>query len=134
MFRNDALDKGDWLDAVMFDEGPRRVPPKTFEDPAITLDVQAVAYPKNIKKDGKALDRFNLSNDWAYEGAKSQRADRVRQVVGPAVIEHALPAVKLHFQYVCLLQAHQISTNPIFRSKNCVRFIDLLLDSLFIRI
>lgn len=118
MFRNEALDKGDWLDAILFEEGARRVLPRTFEDPAVTLDVEPVdmngkplprvpsslstrRFAPSLTPGGprKPLDKFNISDDWAYELKKNARQDLIRQVVGPAVIEHALPALQLHFQY-----------------------------------
>ncbi len=47
MFRNNELDRGDWLDRVLFDEGQGLVKTeKTFEDPAITLDIQTLSHEK----------------------------------------------------------------------------------------
>jgi hypothetical protein len=48
MFRNNALNDGDWLEAVVYDDEPRKVAPKTFDDPAITLDVQTIDLNKSI--------------------------------------------------------------------------------------
>ena len=45
------------------------------------------------------MDRFNISDDNLYEQVKNNKSDRIRQVAGPVVLEHALPAIKLNFQY-----------------------------------
>ena len=47
MFRNQELDGGDWLDHVLFDEGTHLLIEKTFDDPAITLDIQTIPLQSN---------------------------------------------------------------------------------------
>ncbi|KAI7885524.1 hypothetical protein K492DRAFT_141626 [Lichtheimia hyalospora FSU 10163] len=42
------------------------------------------------------ISRFNLSNDKFYESHYTGRLVRVRQTLGELVVQHALPALKLH--------------------------------------
>lgn len=104
LFRNHLLDSGEWLDAVVEDEFTQRVRLEDLDDPMIVFDTTKTIPKKPLRKsiigkDGKPIDVYNISNDWAYEIYKSHKTDRVRQVVGPTKLEHAHCAIRLHFQY-----------------------------------
>lgn len=47
----------------------------------------------------KALRRFNISNDEAYELLKEAHQDKVRATIGNIVVEHSLPALRLTWPY-----------------------------------
>lgn len=104
LFRNHLLDSGEWLDAVVEDEFTNRIRLGDLDDPMIVFDTSK-SVPKRpvqksiLGKDGKPIDIYNISNDWAYESFRNQKTDRVRQVVGPTKLEHAYCAIRLHFQY-----------------------------------
>ncbi len=52
-----------------------------------------------LQRDKSVLkDRFNISNDQAYEIARQRH--RVRQTFGQLVVQHAYPAVKLQLPFV----------------------------------
>ncbi|KAJ1341751.1 hypothetical protein BSLG_003646 [Batrachochytrium salamandrivorans] len=122
-FRNTHLDKDDWLDAIVFDEGvPAKKVPFHLDDPRLVIssetltDIQQRARnpvaPKSIfykhRPDGKLIDRFNISEDWLYEVIKPRTA-RIRQTHGPVSIQHSLPAIKMHPQYLKpLLQLREL--------------------------
>ncbi|KAI8335611.1 hypothetical protein BD560DRAFT_451101 [Blakeslea trispora] len=96
-----------------------------LNDPNMLFDVEEVEatkellpQPKHVKKGRKPLprplpkiqifhtetephnklplNRFNLSNDKHYESHLAGRLIRVRQTFGQLVVQHALPALKLH--------------------------------------
>ncbi|CEI86217.1 hypothetical protein RMCBS344292_00661 [Rhizopus microsporus] len=96
-----------------------------LNDPNMLFDVEEVEatkelliQPKHVKKGRKPipkplpkiqiyhteiephnklpLNRFNLSNDKHYETHLAGRLVRVRQTFGQLVVQHALPALKLH--------------------------------------
>lgn len=96
-----------------------------LNDPNMLFDVEEVEAtkelliePKHVKKGRKPLpkpipkiqiyhtdtephnklplNRFNLSNDKFYESHLAGRLVRVRQTFGQLVVQHALPALKLH--------------------------------------
>lgn len=98
-----------------------------LNDPNMLFDVEEVEatkelliQPKHVKKGRKPLpkplpkiqiyhtdtephnklplNRFNLSNDKHYESHLAGRLIRVRQTFGQLVVQHALPALKLHPQ------------------------------------
>jgi transcription initiation factor TFIID subunit 1 len=104
LFRNHLLDSGEWLDAVVEDEFTTRIILGDLDDPMIVFDTTKTV-PKRptentiMGKDGKPIDVYNISNDWAYETFRTHKTDRVRQVVGPTKLEHAHCAIRLHFQY-----------------------------------
>ncbi|KAJ1332117.1 hypothetical protein BSLG_008936 [Batrachochytrium salamandrivorans] len=122
-FRNTHLDKDDWLDAIVFDEVSQLKVPFHLDDPRLVIssetltDIQQRARnpvaPKSIfykhRPDGKLIDRFNISEDWLYEVIKPRTA-RIRQTHGPVSIQHSLPAIKMHPQYVAqaLLQLREL--------------------------
>lgn len=47
----------------------------------------------------KALRRFNIANDDAYELLKQAHQDKVRATIGNIVVEHGLPALRLTWPY-----------------------------------
>ncbi|KAI8646780.1 hypothetical protein BD408DRAFT_409720 [Parasitella parasitica] len=98
-----------------------------LNDPNMLFDVEEVEatkelliQPKHVKKGRKPLpkplpkiqiyhtdtephnklplNRFNLSNDKHYESHLAGRLIRVRQTFGQLVVQHALPALRLHPQ------------------------------------
>ncbi|KAJ8324904.1 hypothetical protein O5D80_006435 [Batrachochytrium dendrobatidis] len=131
-FRNTHLDKDDWLEAVVFDEDTPSVKvPFHLDDPRLVISNETlVGIQKRAKNppasqslfykqrpDGKLIDRFNISEDWLYEVTKPRTA-RVRQTHGPVSIQHSLPAIKMHPQYLKpLLQLRELRSfhRPAFK-------------------
>jgi transcription initiation factor TFIID subunit 1 len=120
MFRNDILDGEDWTKAIVWNE-PSEIPSTEFhiDDPTLVLlqseadrilnfiqDVKDVpekhnenmySVPFYKKVNGKAVDRYNISDDHKYEIKKS--TGRVRQTHGPIKLQHSIPAIRLHPLY-----------------------------------
>ncbi|RCH98389.1 hypothetical protein CU098_001426, partial [Rhizopus stolonifer] len=55
-----------------------------------------IYYTESEPHDKLPLNRFNLSNDKHYETHLTGRLVRVRQTFGQLVVQHALPALRLH--------------------------------------
>ncbi|KAI8371514.1 uncharacterized protein BYT42DRAFT_580545 [Radiomyces spectabilis] len=56
-----------------------------------------IIYPVDTEPHSKLpLNRFNLSNDKYYESHYTGRLVRVRQTLGQLVVQHSLPALRLH--------------------------------------
>lgn len=54
------------------------------------------------------LNRFNLSNDKFYDSHYIGQLVRVRQTLGELVVDHALPALRLHPALVSAIRNGQI--------------------------
>lgn len=63
-----------------------------------------VANPKASSRtfQAKGLNqRYNVSNDEAYDLLKANHQSKVRSTLGTLSVEHSLPAVRLQWPYVC---------------------------------
>ncbi|KAI9092172.1 hypothetical protein DFS34DRAFT_633941 [Phlyctochytrium arcticum] len=96
VFRNYSLDTEDWEARIEW-EGDRP-PPDTALGPSIAQKVRVYRNPMSDVY-LKQLKRFNLSHDRFYDSQSHQSSDRVRQTYGGGVLQHALPAIKLHPHY-----------------------------------
>ncbi len=54
------------------------------------------AFTKNLSQ------RYNISNDEAYDLLKENHQSKIRSTLGNLTVEHSLPAIRLQFPYVCL--------------------------------
>ncbi|KAJ3189184.1 hypothetical protein HDU85_002809 [Gaertneriomyces sp. JEL0708] len=86
--RNYALEIAPWESHVLWDENDRPVK-------------QLVTVIKSEKKRtrGGGIKRFNISGDRWYSSGRADGSDRVRQTHGSAILQHSLPAIKLHPAY-----------------------------------
>lgn len=77
--------------------------------------------PRNSKANSRIIhakglnQRYNVSNDEAYDLLKANHQSKVRSTLGTLSVEHSLPAVRLQWPYVC--QSIFIGTASF--SKNC---------------
>ncbi|OAD71222.1 hypothetical protein PHYBLDRAFT_126021 [Phycomyces blakesleeanus NRRL 1555(-)] len=113
---NDRLEEGDWVDAIIWNnEKPDPASMRIMldlNDPNMLFDCEEVEAtkaqliePKHIPivyntepepHSKLPLNPFNLSNDRHYEMHLAGRLVRVRQTLGELIVQHALPASKLH--------------------------------------
>lgn len=83
-----------------------------LNDPYLLVDVHELAPAAkrqrlggNFKRGGngslsKSLtQRFNISNDEAYDALKENHQSKVRAVIGNVTVEHSMPALKLQWPY-----------------------------------
>ncbi|KAH8813039.1 hypothetical protein F5884DRAFT_787090 [Xylogone sp. PMI_703] len=83
-----------------------------LNDPQLLVDVQEINPAKkrqrlggNFKRTGggslsKTLSqRYNISNDEAYDALKENHQSKVRATIGNLTVEHSLPAMKLQWPY-----------------------------------
>lgn len=98
-----------------FEKATSRIAKRVFldlNDPHLLVDVHDVnpaakrqRLGGNFQRGGtgslsKSLtQRFNISNDEAYDALKENHQSKVRAVIGNVTIEHSLPAVKLQWPY-----------------------------------
>lgn len=47
--------------------------------------------------------RYNISNDEAYDLLKGNHQSKIRSTLGNLTVEHSMPAIRLQFPYVSLL-------------------------------
>ena len=65
----------------------------------------------DLKKAGRGVfarnlsQRYNVSNDEAYDLLKENHQNKVRSMLGNVTLEHSLPAVRLQWPLVSLLDA-----------------------------
>ena len=89
-----------------------------LNDSRLLVDhVQPNAIPRNVfgrsdlRRAGRGAftkslsQRYNISNDEAYDLLKENHQSKVRSMLGNAAVEHSLPAVRLQWPFVS-------STNP----------------------
>ena len=77
--------------------------------------------------------RYNISNDDAYDLLKENHQSKIRSTLGNLSVEHSMPAIRLQFPYVSVphsfilvdLSLMVISTKPNSKSKKPGHFIDL---------
>lgn len=64
--------------------------------------------PKQFGRDGVSQglsQRFNISNDEAYDLLKENHQQKIRGTLGHQAIEHSLPALRLQWPFVRLLSS-----------------------------
>ena len=84
-----------------------------LNDPRLLLDhvhpnvlSRNVAGRSNFRKAGRGAltkglsQRYNISNDEAYDLLKENHQSKVRSMLGNVAIEHSLPAVRLQWPFV----------------------------------
>lgn len=59
------------------------------------------------------LNRFNLSNDKFYDSHYIGQLVRVRQTLGELVVDHALPALRLHPALVSTITNDQLKPSTL---------------------
>lgn len=118
--RNEHLESGEWLDAIVWDDGQARkvnvesvdaimedifdptvatfTPASASSSSTLTTTTITTTTTKGPTTRTITLDKFNISNDKYYENHKL-RTGRARHTFGPLVLQHSLPAVKLFRQY-----------------------------------
>ncbi|KAI8816414.1 uncharacterized protein EV422DRAFT_581472 [Fimicolochytrium jonesii] len=106
--RNYDLEEMNWEDDVHWDSPDDTAASPLEPNPSETPHTPAVAQKQTTSRwrDNRSdasnawkLKRFNISHDRYYENETAVGADRVRQTYGPATLQHALPAIKLHPQW-----------------------------------
>lgn len=83
-----------------------------LNDPYLLVDVHELNHVAkrlrlggNFKRGGNGslskslMQRFNISNDEAYDALKENHQSKVRAVIGNVTIEHSMPALKLQWPY-----------------------------------
>lgn len=71
------------------------------------------------------LQRYNISNDEAYDLLKENKQSKVRSTIGQLTIEHSMPALRLQTPYVRItlfsivgyIGAHRRSIKPVLQLK-----------------
>ncbi|CAM1504628.1 Fc.00g022190.m01.CDS01 [Cosmosporella sp. VM-42] len=91
-------------------QGAKRVDLKR-DDPYLLIETQDIATDKRKRPETKlkrmangnlgrdVLQRFNVSNDEAYEALKENHQSKVRATLGNISVEHSMPAIKLSWPY-----------------------------------
>ena len=92
-----------------------------LNDPRLLLDyVQPSALSRNLvgrsnlRKAGRGAlakglsQRYNISNDEAYDLLKENHQSKVRSMLGNAAVEHSLPAVRLQWPFVSNPISHDL--------------------------
>lgn len=76
----------------------------------ITADsgLHETAKISNLKTGIPSIQRYNISNDEAYDLLKENHQSKIRSNLGNPQVEHSLPAVRLQWPYVS-------QKMPIFR-------------------
>ena len=90
-----------------------------LNDPRLLLDhihpnalSRIVSGRSNLRKAGRGAftkglsQRYNISNDEAYDLLKENHQSKVRSMLGNVAVEHSLPAVKLQWPFVSNLVSH----------------------------
>ena len=87
-----------------------------LNDPSLLIDyLQQPASPKagagprakkQFGRDGVSQglsQRYNISNDEAYDLLKENHQQKIRGTLGHQAIEHSLPALRLQWPFVCTI-------------------------------
>lgn len=108
-FQNPDIDSGEWLRSIVWSS---TAPFKDFTKlqlnlndpagPASSLNKPADSAKNKVIRSGTgwSMDPYNLSNDKLYEVRKEAKRT-VRQTFGHLEVQHAYPAMKLQFPWVC---------------------------------
>lgn len=112
--RNSSLQKGNWVDSVIWTERDKLKLPLIENEKVIDQYIPEIRPPEKPKLQGymekkfrkisyvpkKNTDKFNISNDYYYDSQLfKNKSGRVRQQLGQAVIQHSLPALRLQHPY-----------------------------------
>lgn len=105
----------DWLDVEDICDGNLRLSTKVtldLNDPYLLVDIRQpheIRRARRIGGDVKRktvnttlLQRYNISNDEAYDLLKENKQSKVRSTIGQLTIEHTMPALRLQTPYVCI--------------------------------
>ena len=60
----------------------------------------------NSKVTESVLQRYNISNDEAYDLLKENHQSKVRSTLGNLAVEHSVPALRLQYPYVSIAPSH----------------------------
>jgi len=103
----------DWLDVEDICDGNLHLSAKVtldLNDPYLLVDVRQpheIQRARRIGGDVKRrtvnktlLQRYNISNDEAYDLLKENKQSKVRSTIGQLAIEHSMPALRLQTPYV----------------------------------
>ncbi|TPX39230.1 hypothetical protein SeMB42_g04418 [Synchytrium endobioticum] len=107
-FRNMALQELNWEDGIIWDENVaqeklariKRASRVTNSSGAGTQELRSTTRAVQTGAGVTRIDKFNISNDHEYSSAEAKQAATIRQVIGPAVLQHSIPAVRLQYPYV----------------------------------
>ena len=90
-----------------------------LNDPRLLLDrvhpdavSRNVAEQSDLRKAGRGAltkglsQRYNISNDEAYDLLKENHQSKVRSMLGNVTVEHSLPAVRLQWPFVSNRRSH----------------------------
>lgn len=69
-------------------------------------------FKRRVNKD--LIQRYNISNDEAYDLLKENKQSKVRSTIGQLTVEHSMPALRLQTPYVSLLVTFRIPLAKIF--------------------
>lgn len=106
----------DWLDVEDICEGRLQLLTKVtldLNDPYLLVDVRQPHEVRRTRRIGgdvkrrvvnkSLMQRYNISNDEAYDLLKENKQSKVRSTIGQLTIEHSMPALRLQTPYVCIL-------------------------------
>lgn len=75
--------------------------PRILVEPITTESgLRETAKNSNLKTAIPLIQRYNISNDEAYDLLKENHQSKIRSNLGNPQIEHSLPAVRLQWPYV----------------------------------
>ena len=106
-----------------------------LNDPKLLIDnVQPNAMPRNVfgrsnlKEAGRGAftkslsQRYNISNDEAYDLLKENHQSKVRSMLGNVAVEHSLPAIRLQWPFVSTMNPPQSFTTQRFVEANTAKY------------
>jgi transcription initiation factor TFIID subunit 1, fungi type len=110
LYTNTELEEGEWLRSVPLltevDSGSREIPSilhskvlLNMNDPNILLQPAARRRPSDSRKRGVMLNKFNVSNDAAYDAMHDTLQSRVRSSAATLAIEHSGVAIRLQHPF-----------------------------------
>ncbi|TPX34297.1 hypothetical protein SmJEL517_g02938 [Synchytrium microbalum] len=105
-FRNTSLHDINWEDSIIWDENVaqerlvklRRADRITNSNTAVTQELRTSVRAVHTDAGITRVDKFNISNDHEYSSYDVKQGT-IRQIVGPAVLQHSVPAIRLQYPY-----------------------------------
>ena len=95
--RNVTLDLNDPM-LLVDTQSPRRAATVNRQEP-VDRKSGRVAFSRTLNQ------RYNISNDEAYELLKENHQNKVRSTLGVIRVDHSMPALRLQWPYVCIIQS-----------------------------
>lgn len=101
-----------WLDVDDICEGNLHLSSKVtldLNDPYLLVDIRQPNEIRRTRRIGgefkrrvnkSLMQRYNISNDEAYDLLKENKQSKVRSTIGQLTIEHSMPALRLQTPYV----------------------------------